>query len=455
MNTGLIDNISFVITSHNRLDLLERTINSIPKVVRDSIETKIIIDDSGCADAHRKISDKYGDEYLCLLTDAKCHPKSVDLAYSRIHTDYVFHCEDDWIFDVCDDFILNALDILEYDANAFQVTFRQDEVHPLVDETKNTDNGTVYKQRVFGWRNQWYGFTYNPSVLRLDDYFSVMPYFPRQEHEIAKSYYELPIIGSTRSSVALLGCGGVRHIGRRRHTFPEIIRPVANPSKVKCIIICAGDAKRWGNHLGVPKHLITLEGEVILERLVKQLSRCDDNEIHVVVKEDDERYRVPGSSLYIADLNPDNVDADKFLSSQQLWSRKGRTVVFYGDVWFSDTAIEAIINYKKEDWVLFGRSTRSKITGCAWGECFAQSFYPEGIEEHKANLFKIANAYKNKEIKRCGGWEHYRAMVGLPLKEHKITKRFYTIDDWTDDFDTPKDYERWVKNRKAKEKHKC
>lgn len=218
--------------------------------------------------------------------------------------------------------------------------------------------------------------------------------------------------------------------------------------KTVCIIICAGEATRWGNYLGVPKHLITLEGEVMLYRLVRQLSQYKDTEVHVVVKEEDARYKVPNSELYIADLNSENVDADKFLSSQKLWNRVGRTIVFYGDVWFSDDAISTIMDYKKRDWVLFARHTPSKITGCSWGECFAQSFYPKDIEEHRANLHKIANAYKNKQIKRCGGWEHYRAMAGIPLAEHKVGKRYYNIDDWTDDFDKPEDYDRWTKNRK-------
>jgi len=217
--------------------------------------------------------------------------------------------------------------------------------------------------------------------------------------------------------------------------------------KIICIIICAGEATRWGNYLEVPKHLIPLEGEVMLERLVKQLSEKPENDIYVVAKNDDDRYKIPGSTLYIADLNPDNVDADKFLSSQNLWNKNGRTIVFYGDVWFSNNAIKKILNHKGKDWILFGRHHASKITGCPWGELFAQSFYPKDIPEHKANLHKIARAYKNKKIRRCGGWEHYRAMSGIPLKQHKIKDRFYNIDDWTDDFDKPKDYERWIKNR--------
>ena len=218
--------------------------------------------------------------------------------------------------------------------------------------------------------------------------------------------------------------------------------------KTVCIIICAGEATRWGNYLGVPKHLVTLEGEVMLHRLVRQLSEYKDNSIHIVVKEDDDKYKVSGSELYVADLNPSNGDADKFLSSQKLWNKHGRTLVFCGDVWFSDSAIRKILSYRGTDWIVFGRHHASKITGCKWGELFAQSFYPKDIKEHRANLHKVAEAYKAKSITSAGGWAHYRAMSGIPLGEHKIKDKFYNIDDWTDDFDKPEDYDRWTKNRK-------
>jgi hypothetical protein len=218
------------------------------------------------------------------------------------------------------------------------------------------------------------------------------------------------------------------------------------PSK-ECIIICAGDGTRWNNHQGVPKHLLKIEGEILVERLVKQLRVYEETKIKVVVKEKDKRYKIKGSKLFVADLNKENVDADKFLSSEKLWNKKGRTIVFYGDVWFSDEAIKRIMGHDDEDWILFGRHHASKITGCPWGECFAQSFLPHSISEHKQNLHKIASEYKNGNLKRCGGWEHYRAMAGLELNDHIIGERFFNIDDYTDDFDLPEDLSRWNRKR--------
>ena len=40
---------------------------------------------------------------------------------------------------------------------------------------------------------------------------------------------------------------------------------------MRYIIMADGEGKRWGNYKGVPKHLITVEGETILERTIRLL----------------------------------------------------------------------------------------------------------------------------------------------------------------------------------------
>jgi hypothetical protein len=202
----------------------------------------------------------------------------------------------------------------------------------------------------------------------------------------------------------------------------------------RCIIICAGEATRWDNYLDVPKHLIEIGGETILQRTVRLLNKYEGLDIFVVGKNDDDRYKIPGSTYYEADLNPENVDADKFLSSQSLWNEDGRTIVFYGDVWFTEEAIDTIIMHTGTDWVLFSNDK----------ECFAQSFYPEHIEEHRNALYRIRDDFKSGVIKRCGGWEHYRAMTGTPLDKHEFRGRNIKIYDLTDDFDFPWEYDEWI-----------
>ena len=215
---------------------------------------------------------------------------------------------------------------------------------------------------------------------------------------------------------------------------------------MRAIIIAAGEASRWGNYKGTPKHLIEIDNEPILYRTVRLLKENNIDDIYIVGPDDD-RYRVSGSELYIPKKNKDHVDADKFLNSEALWNTDGRTVVFYGDVYFTSEAMRMIVGHKEKDWILFCRFNASELTGTPWGECFAQSFYPKDINRHKSNLLLIAEEYKKGEIDRCGGWEHYRAMCNAPLgrNHHKNYGCSIEINDWTDDFDYPKDFKRFVK----------
>jgi MobA-like NTP transferase domain len=211
-----------------------------------------------------------------------------------------------------------------------------------------------------------------------------------------------------------------------------------------CIIIAAGEGARWNNYLGKGKHFIEIDGETIIARTVRLAERFSSR-IYVVGNSSD--LQVKGSTWFRPQLNPLNYEADKFLSSAPLWNREGRTVVFYGDVYFSENAMQRIMKFQPKEWALFARFGTSKLTGKLYGECFAHSFYSEHIPEHAAALQNIISAYLRGEIKRCGGWEHYRAMEQLPLKRHQRKDRFVEIDDWTEDFDLPLDYDRWLAAR--------
>lgn len=221
--------------------------------------------------------------------------------------------------------------------------------------------------------------------------------------------------------------------------------------KIKAIMICAGDATRWGGYMNTPKHLIEIEGERLLDRTVRLLKERGIREIYTVVKRITDEYYVKGAAQWVADLNPEeNADADKFLSSKELWNKEGRTLVIYGDCYFTDEAMDTIVSHEGRAWHLFCRSQASEITGTPWGECFAQSFYPEDLERHEAALRRIAKLSKEGVIKRCGGWEHYRAMIGrsdAQLRKHVMGDCYTEINDWSDDFDYPKDYDEWKRRR--------
>lgn len=215
------------------------------------------------------------------------------------------------------------------------------------------------------------------------------------------------------------------------------------------IIIAAGDMTRWRNEdgglfLDTPKHFVTFHGEPVIERTVRLLKErgVSKEQIYVVSKD----YEINGVENKHPKLNPKNFDADKFLSSSQYWNKEGRTVVLYGDVYFTDNAMDTIIAHQEEHWRLFCRPTASTVTGTEYGECFAVSFYPVDHKYIYKKLKQLVYLYKGEFLYRIGGWEWARAVADVPvirLRKHKDWLMCYVlIDDETDDIDYPEDYIR-------------
>jgi len=214
------------------------------------------------------------------------------------------------------------------------------------------------------------------------------------------------------------------------------------------IILCAGEEERWRNYLGLSKHFIKIEGKQLIFRTIMLINKFKTEDTKIFVVGNDDRYEVVGSSLFVPDKNPHDAGADKFLNSKYLWNNDGRTIVFMGDVWFSENAMKSIMEYNKKEWIIFARTAPSKITGSPFPEIFAQSFYQQHLKEHEENLHKIVNSFHQNKINRCVGWEHYRCMIGLePNMKHIVRNRIFEINDFTEDFDLPQDYDSWIIHR--------
>ncbi|MDG4792013.1 NTP transferase domain-containing protein [Micromonospora sp. WMMD1102] len=218
------------------------------------------------------------------------------------------------------------------------------------------------------------------------------------------------------------------------------------------IVICAGEASRWQNYTGTAKHLIAPEGERLIDRTVRLFRDAGAERVLVVSKPGDTRYEVDGAERVDAQLRPDNGDADKFLSSRHMWSDTGRTVVVYGDVWFEHAAVTEIMR-ARGDWTLYCRSGPSPITGATSGECFAVGFHPQHHTEYETALRRVASLWRSGVLRRCGGWESYRAIAGGPnadLRRHRMYGRYVEIGGWVEDFDKPADLDKWVDRRSRK-----
>ncbi|WP_433242485.1 hypothetical protein [Actinomadura nitritigenes] len=215
---------------------------------------------------------------------------------------------------------------------------------------------------------------------------------------------------------------------------------------MRVIIAAAGHQRKWGGYLGVPSHLAPLaDGTPLLHRTIRQALTLT-GDVHLTTP-DLPAYELP------AGLHPDVAGVTRHLrhedytseypSTRDLWSTTGRTVLMLGDTYFSDEAIAAIGATDRRDYIVFGRYEGSQITGTPYGEIFAVSWWPEHHDLLDRALASLASVRRVGATKRPEGWLLLRSIQGTPLAKHRVTRRhFVEIDDATDDWDFPADYDR-------------
>lgn len=228
----------------------------------------------------------------------------------------------------------------------------------------------------------------------------------------------------------------------------------------RVIILAQGTGRRWDlpsgkPFLGTPKHLAIIEGETLVGRAHRLFMEAGCEV--VVIAPDDDRYPEPRVTL--ANPFPTQTEQDKFLGSRTLWAKDARTIIAWGDVFYTDEAVATITRHPGDALHYFRRTGPSSITGHQWDESFAVSFGPGDHELVIRLAEKVAADAKAGRIRKTNGVvtgdhirSHYAALLGLPYEPASLlrsTPRQTVIDDWTDDFDSPQEWTRWVGRRYA------
>ena len=206
----------------------------------------------------------------------------------------------------------------------------------------------------------------------------------------------------------------------------------------KVLVLAAGNGDRWENYRGTAKHFLKVEGEVLIERTVRQLKRYTND---IVVVGSSDAYAIKGTSLYITKPTDEDVDFGdllKFYSSMTLWSNT-RTVLVFGDVYFTDEAMDQIMTTDYSFTFLLRDSFNA--LGGSRREVFAISFDGSAnslIRQHMLALIR------DKSAPHAGGWALYKS---LTRPSWDVTQQCMKIDDWTTDFDYPQDLDEWESKR--------
>ena len=173
--------ISIVVTSCGRFDLLRETLASLDKFNTAPIRAVFITEDSGDATVESCIPAHWKPWTRFFINQPRLGQlKSIDLAYGELNTSWIFHCEDDWAF-YRPGFIEDSQKLLQADPQALQVWLRS---HPhdlaihspyvSLGERRVVDHIACY--RLESEKADWQGFSFNPGLRRKADYLTFAPY---------------------------------------------------------------------------------------------------------------------------------------------------------------------------------------------------------------------------------------------------------------------------------------
>ena len=218
------DGITFTLTSCGRFNELKITIDSFLKHNTHKIDRYIIIEDSGENEIKEKcleLNKQYNNIFEFIFNQKRIGQiSSIDLLYSTINTEYIFHCEDDWEF-YEKGFIEKSLQILKNDNKILQVWLRElnDTNGHTVDEELYNVGDILYRKLSTYWREGWGGFSFNPGLRRLKEYNMLKPYSKIKQqftgpHKFYTPELEISMEYAKRGySAAIMLEGSVKHIG--------------------------------------------------------------------------------------------------------------------------------------------------------------------------------------------------------------------------------------------------
>ncbi|MCO7594384.1 MULTISPECIES: glycosyltransferase family 2 protein [Pseudomonas] len=217
--------ITLVVTSCGRFDLLKETLESFDRYNTAPIREVFITEDSGDDAVHDAVPAHWKDHCTVFVNRPKLGQlASIDLAYGRVKTPYIFHCEDDWRF-YRQGFVEDSRAILEASPDVLQVWLRS-HAHDLAIHSPYIHLGD--RQVIAGVpcypllsdKAEWQAFSLNPGLRRLSDYQRCAPFADYAgEKALSRRYAELNLTAITLEGDAVLHTGFGSHV-----TVPEEVQ---------------------------------------------------------------------------------------------------------------------------------------------------------------------------------------------------------------------------------------
>nr|WP_314265620.1 glycosyltransferase [uncultured Moellerella sp.] len=218
-------NVTIVLTSCGRFDLLKKTLESLDKFNSYPIKKVIITEDSGNDNIKNHLPEHWKEYTFIIINNPRLGQiKSIDLAYKHVDSEYIFHCEDDWLF-YRTGFIEESISVLENNKNIVLVSLRDfdNDIKINYPDHYLGDNYIfegISCSRLCCTDNIWGGFSFNPGLRRMSDYLLLAPYYNEMSSDIREKELSIGYL-SKGMFIAILKESAVKHIGWEQHVLTE------------------------------------------------------------------------------------------------------------------------------------------------------------------------------------------------------------------------------------------
>ncbi|WP_339560536.1 glycosyltransferase family 2 protein [Pseudomonas sp. EA_65y_Pfl1_P113] len=235
--------ITLVVTSCGRFDLLKRTLESFDLFNTADIREVFITEDSGDEAVRLAVPQHWHGHCHFLINRPKLGQlASVDLAYASVKTPYIFHCEDDWAF-YRPGFVEDSKAVLEQRPDILQVWLRNYvydlQVHsPYIHLGPREVIGGVPCYPLLSDKPEWQGFSLNPGLRRIKEYRLCAPYAGFEgEKGLSKRYAQLNLAAVTLEGDAVLHTGFGLHVATSEERLTKARRKRRERIKLAVMLV--------------------------------------------------------------------------------------------------------------------------------------------------------------------------------------------------------------------------
>ena len=113
------------------------------------------------------------------------------------------------------------------------------------------------------------------------------------------------------------------------------------------VILSNGKRTRWNNYMGITKQEIVINGENLLQRIVRQIKNSDET-AKIIISSSNPNHEVTGCIRY----SSKNTNKDK---KMYLYEKINEPIIFlYGDTYYENNIIDIIVNSFTDKVLFFG-----------------------------------------------------------------------------------------------------